>query len=49
MTLILTTLIIIIMIKNGDFQGDTSSPLVFIIALIPLTQILKTANPGYEF
>ena len=40
---------IIIMIKNGNFQGDTSSPLVFIIALIPLTQILKTANPGYEF
>ena len=51
MTLILTILIIIIMmmIKNGIFQGDAPSPLLFIIALIPLTHILKTANPGYEF
>ena len=50
MTLILTILIIIIMmmIKNGIFQGDAPSPLLFIIALIPLTHILKTANPGYE-
>ena len=37
------------MIKNGIFQGDAPSPLLFIIALIPLTHILKTANPGYEF
>ena len=56
MTLILTILIIIIiiiiiiiMIKNRIFQGDAPSPLLFIIALIPLTHILKTANPGYEF
>ena len=56
MTLILTILliiiiiiIIIIMIKNRIFQGDAPSPLLFIIALTPLTHILKTANPGYEF
>ena len=52
MTLILTILIIIIimmMINNGIFRGDAPSPLLFIIALIPLTHILKTANPGYEF
>ena len=35
-------------IKSGIFQGDAPSPL-FIIALIPLTYILRIANPGYEF
>ena len=33
-------------IKKEIFQGDA---LVFVISLIPLTQILRTANPGYEF
>ena len=36
-------------IKSGFFQGDALSPLLFVIALIPLTHILRTANPGYEF
>ena len=33
--------------KRGIFQGD--APLLFVIALIPLTHILRTVNPGYEF
>ena len=36
-------------IKRGILQGDALSPLLFVIALIPLTHILRTANPGYEF
>ena len=36
-------------IKRGIFQRDALSPLLFVIALIPLTQLLGTANPGYEF
>ena len=36
-------------IQRGIFQGDALSWLLFVIALIPLTHILRTANPGYEF
>ena len=36
-------------IKRGDFQGDVLSTLLFSITIIPLTRILRTANPGYEF
>ena len=36
-------------IKRGIFEGDALSPLLFVISLIPLTHILRTANPGYEF
>ena len=35
--------------KTGVFQGDALLPLLFVIALIPLTNILRTANHGYEF
>ena len=35
-------------IKRGIFQGDALPPLLFVVALIPLTHILRTANPGYE-
>ena len=30
------------------FQGHALSPLLIVIALIPLTHILRTAGPGYE-
>ena len=36
-------------IKRGIFQGDALLQLLFVIALIPLTHILRTANPGHEF
>ena len=36
-------------ITRGIFQRDVLSPLLSVIVLIPLTLILRTANPGYEF
>ena len=36
-------------IKRGTFQGDSLSPLVFVLALIPLSLILKKTKAAYEF
>ena len=36
-------------IKRRIFQGDSLSPLVFILALIPLSLILRKARATYEF
>ena len=36
-------------IKWGIFQGDSLSPLVFVLALIPLSVILRKARAAYEF
>ena len=36
-------------IKQGDFQGDSLSPLVFFLALIPLSLILRKVKAAYEF
>ena len=36
-------------IKRGIFKGDSLSPLVFVLALIPLSLILRKAKAAYEF
>ena len=36
-------------IKRGIFVGDSLSPLVFVLALIPLSLILRKAKAAYEF
>ena len=36
-------------IKRGNFQGDSSSPLVFVLAFISLSLILMKAKAAYEF
>ena len=36
-------------IKRGIFQGDSLSPLVFLLAMIPLSLILRKAKAAYEF
>ena len=34
--------------KRGIFQGDTLSPLLFVLALIPLSVLLRGTRPGYQ-
>ena len=36
-------------INWGIFQGDSLSPLLFIISLIPLTLVLRHKKQGYSF
>ena len=36
-------------IEREIFQGDSLSPLLFVVILIPLTHILRKAKPGYQF
>ena len=35
-------------IQGGIFQGDTLSPLLFVIGLIPLSHTLRKVNAGYQ-
>ena len=37
-----------VVIKRGIFQGDSFSPLLFVMAMIPLTMILRKADAGYR-
>ena len=36
-------------IKRGIFQGDSSSRLMFVLVLIPLSLILRKAKAAHEF
>ena len=38
-----------IKVKGGIFQGDSLSPLGFVLALIPLSLILRKGKASYEF
>ena len=35
-------------IQRGIFQGDTLSPLIFLIAMMPLNTILRKCTTGYK-
>ena len=36
-------------IKRGILEGDSLSPLVFVLSLTPLSLILRKAKAAYEF
>ena len=36
-------------IERGIFQGDSFSPILFVIVLIPITLVLRKINMGYKF
>ena len=35
-------------IKRGIFQGDSLSPLIFVMCMIPLSKVLRKAKAGYR-
>ena len=35
--------------KRGIFEGDSLSPLLFVLSMVPLSLILRKVNPYYEW
>ena len=38
-----------VQIRRGIFQGDSLSPLLFVLCVIPLSLVLRKVKAGYEF
>ena len=38
-----------VQIKGGIFQGDSLSPMLFVLALTPMSMVLRNVCHGYEF
>ena len=37
----------IVDVRRGIFQGDSLSPVIFAVCIVPLTKILQDAKAGY--
>ena len=39
----------VVNIKRGIFQGDSLSPLLFLLCMVPLSLVLRRSKAGYEW